>query len=235
MPLLVIAGYGPGISHATAGRFGREGYTVALIGRTVERLERGGAQLRSLGIEASGHPSDASDAQRLITTLDEIRATRGPVSAVPWTAFRSGGVRDVLAAPLESVSRVFDVGVLGLLAVAQHTRGDLAASSGSFLVVNGAVGERNPRADRISTMLDIDGTALENAAKSKLVGLLAERLRPDGVYVGQITINGSVGGTVTASPTAIDPNDVADRLWSMTRSRDMTRVMVSEDGWSVPS
>ena len=39
------------------------------------------------------------------------------------------------------------------------------------------------------------GLALANAAKHKLVGLLAERLKADGVYVGEVMIAGAVKGT----------------------------------------
>ena len=38
---IIVAGYGPGISHAMALRFGREGYEVALVGRDAERTAAG--------------------------------------------------------------------------------------------------------------------------------------------------------------------------------------------------
>ena len=77
-------------------------------------------------------------------------------------------------------------------------------------------------------MLNNDGVAPENAARSKLVGILAERLRDDGIYVGEVTIVGSVKGTATAISRAIEPSKIADLFWSLTRSRDKTRVHISE-------
>ena len=38
------------------------------------------------------------------------------------------------------------------------------------------------------------GLALANAAKHKLVGLLAQRLKDDGVYVGEVMIAGVIKG-----------------------------------------
>lgn len=38
MPLLVIAGYGPGTAHTVAKRFGAAGYAIALVGRAPDRL-----------------------------------------------------------------------------------------------------------------------------------------------------------------------------------------------------
>jgi NAD(P)-dependent dehydrogenase (short-subunit alcohol dehydrogenase family) len=52
MSLLIVFGYGPGISHATALRFGREGFTLALVGRDAGRLADGVARLRGEGLEA---------------------------------------------------------------------------------------------------------------------------------------------------------------------------------------
>jgi hypothetical protein len=70
--------------------------------------------------------------------------------------------------------------------------------------------------------------ALENAAKSKLVGILAERMRAFDIYVGEVTVAGSVKGTATASPTAIDAAAIAERFWSLAQTRDMTHVRMIE-------
>jgi NAD(P)-dependent dehydrogenase (short-subunit alcohol dehydrogenase family) len=48
MGALIVFGYGPGISHATAERFGREGYSLALVGRSAERLAEGASRLNPL-------------------------------------------------------------------------------------------------------------------------------------------------------------------------------------------
>jgi len=46
MGVLIVFGYGPGISQSTAERFGREGYSLALVGRSADRLADGVAHLR---------------------------------------------------------------------------------------------------------------------------------------------------------------------------------------------
>lgn len=58
---LLICGYGPGISHAVACHFGKEGHPVALIARNVERLARAVAELATAGIQAHAFPADLSD------------------------------------------------------------------------------------------------------------------------------------------------------------------------------
>jgi NADP-dependent 3-hydroxy acid dehydrogenase YdfG len=52
MGALIVFGYGPGISHATAERSGREGYSLALAGRSAERLPEGDSRLKASGRSA---------------------------------------------------------------------------------------------------------------------------------------------------------------------------------------
>lgn len=228
---LVVFGYGPGISHAAAERFGREGYSLALVGRNAERLADGVRRLRAAGLEAASYKSDAADAAVVRRTVEEIRQGSGGISAILWTAFRSGDVHDVLAARPEDVERAFDVGVTGLLTCVQTALDDLKAAPGAaILVANGAVGEDTAEADGFAAMLGIDGVALENAAKTKLVGILAERLREFDIHVGEVTIAGSVKGTATGSSTAIEPSEIAEKFWSLARERHQTRVRLVEAG-----
>lgn len=232
MGVLIIFGYGPGISRATAERFGREGYTLALVGRSGDRLANGVADLKVLGIEASAFVSDASDPSKIRSTIEEIRNELGSVSAVLWTAFRSGSVTSVLSTKPEDIERTFDIGVKGLLTCVQEVLEDLKSNPGAaILVANGAFGELGSQADQFSTFLNADGVALENAAKSKLVGLLAERLREFDIYVGEATIVGSVKGTATSTQTAIEPTEIAETFWSLVQTRDTTRVRIVETGF----
>lgn len=229
MGVLIVFGYGPGTSHATAERFAREGYSLALVARSADRLADGVSRLKTGGVDATAYPCDASDPAKIRSTIATIREDLGTVSAVLWTAFRNGDVTDVLSARPEHVERAFDIGITGLLTCVQETLQDLkAAPSAAILIANGALGEHTSQADAFSKLLDNDGVSLENAAKSKLVGILAERLREFDIYVGEVTIAGSVKGTATATPTAIEPAEIAETFWSLLETRDKTRVRIAE-------
>lgn len=229
MPLLVVIGYGPGNGHAIAERFGREGWTIALVGRHTERLQDGVEQLAAVGVTARAFTGDAGDPASLCATLTSIRDDLGPVTAVALTAYRNVVVDDVLAADPGTVAHVFDIGVTGLLTAVQTTLDDLrAADSASVLVVNGALGLQDDTIDEYAVSFGGDGVALECSAKTKLVGLLAARLRAEDIYVGEIVINGSVKGSPYAGLTAIDPADIADRLWRMAEERTEAHVHIAE-------
>ena len=229
MPLLVVIGYGPGNGHAIAQRFGSEGWSVALIGRNVDRLEVGAARLAETGVAAHAFPADASSTDSIRAALQRVHDTLGPITSVALTAYRSIVVSDVLTADPRDVAHVFDIGVAGLLTAVQTVLDDLrSADSSSVLVVNGALGVHDDGIDDYAVSFGGDGVALECSAKTKLVGLLAARLRDDGVYVGEIVINGSIKGSAHASPTAIDSADIADRLWTMAQERTQVHVHVAE-------
>lgn len=227
MGVLMIVGYGPGVSQAVGARFAREGYSLALVARRSDQLNEAVSRLVADGIPARAYVADASDPGAIRQVVARVRGDLGPVTAVLWTAFRSGDVRNVLETRAEDVGHVFDVGVAGLLACVQEVLEDLASSSGSVLVANGALGENSTDADRYAMYLNNDGVALENSAKSKLVGVLAERLRQFGIYVGEVTIAGSVAGTATGDASAIPPDRIADEFWSLIQSRATTRVRLT--------
>ena len=106
------------------------------------------------------------------------------------------------------------------------------AKDGAVLVTNGAAGEIDPQMDAFVTGsnasgLKLMGVAVANAAKDKLVSMLAQRLEDDGVYVGQVTIAGTIKGTAWDSPDSIDPSDVADKFWQLYQDRSELRARMS--------
>lgn len=233
MGVLIVFGYGPGISHATAERFARDGYSLALVARNAERLAEGVARFKESSIDATSYQSDAAHPAMIRSTIAAIQEGLGTVSAVLWTAFRSGDVTNVLSTQPEDIERVFDIGISGLLTCVQEVLEDLKSSPGAaILVANGALGEHTSQADMFSKLIENDGVSLENAAKSKLVGILAERLREFDIYVGEVTIAGSVKGTATATPTAIEASEIADTFWSLAHARATTRVRMAEPGFA---
>jgi hypothetical protein len=128
------------------------------------------------------------------------------------------------------VRGVFDVAVIGLLAAVQEALPDLKnAGDGAVLVTNGAFGELSEQMDAFAVSMKSMGVALANAAKHKLVGLLAQRLRDDGVYVGEVMVAGMIKGSAwdSGASDAIKASTVADKFWELYRSRSETCARVA--------
>ncbi|MFD0448989.1 SDR family NAD(P)-dependent oxidoreductase [Streptomyces indonesiensis] len=87
---IAIFGAGSGLGAATARRFGREGYAVALVARRPEPLAELAARLGTEGIDAESFTADLSDPsvvpgllERITTRFDRIDVVAyAPVGSV---------------------------------------------------------------------------------------------------------------------------------------------------------
>ena len=225
---IVVVGFGPGISTAVAEKFGAAGFSVALVARNEERLAAGVQSLRAKGVAAAAFAADAGDSGAIRAALGKARAELGPITVIHWNAFGGEATGDLITTDPDSVRGVFDIAVIGLLAAVQEALGDLKSTmEGAVLVTNGAFGEINPQIDEYAAGLKVMGVALANAAKNKLVGLLAARLKGDGVYVGEVMVAGAIKGTPWASGDGIEPSTVADTFWRLYQARGEIRARVS--------
>jgi NAD(P)-dependent dehydrogenase (short-subunit alcohol dehydrogenase family) len=222
---IVVCGYGPGISSAVAERFGREGFAVALVARNAERLAEGVAALEARGVRAAAVRADLSDDAQVERMIAEVRATLGPITALHWNAYGTGA-GDLLAADARSTRAVFDVPVVGLLAAVRAALPDLERqANAALLVTNGGFGLNDAKVDERAVAFNVMGLAIANAAKHKLVGLLAQKLAPRNVYVGEVMVLGSVKGSAWDNGSAtLEAATVADAFYDLFASRrELTR------------
>lgn len=225
---IVIVGFGPATSTAVAEKFGTQGFSVALVGRNEDRLSTGVAALKVQGIEAAAFTADAADTGSIQAAIRKIRAQLGPITAIHWNVIGGTEARDLLDADPSALRGIFDGAVFGLLAAAREALPDLkSAGDGAILITNGGFGELSPQIDEAATTLNAAGVALSNAAKNKLAGLLAARLKRDNVYVGEVMVRGTIKGTPTESANSIEPATIAEKFWELYRSRGDTLVGVS--------
>jgi short-subunit dehydrogenase len=226
---ILVVGFGPGISTAVAEKFGSSGFSVALVARNEDRLAAGVKALKAKGIEAAAFAADAGDPTSIRAAVGKARAALGPIAVIEWTAYGGAEAGDLLTSDAATVRSVFDVAIVGLLAAVQEALPDLkAAKDGAVLVTNGAFGDVSPQIDAYAVGSKAMGLALANAAKHKLVGLLSEQLKADGVYVGEVMVAGSVKGTAWDNGSAtIDPATIANKFWELYTGRGEIRARVS--------
>jgi NADP-dependent 3-hydroxy acid dehydrogenase YdfG len=218
---IIVVGFGPGISTAVAERFGAEGFSVALVARNAERLAAGAAALKAKGIAACGIAANAADPASVRAAIGKARDALGPIGAILWNAFDNTIGGDLMATDPAALAPLFDVAVVGLLAAVQEALPDLkSAGDGAVLVTNGAFGEDSPMMDGAAVHLNAMGLGLANAAKHKLVGMLSQKLKADGVYVGEVMVAGAVKNTPTGDGGGIESADVAAAFWSLYNGRD---------------
>jgi short-subunit dehydrogenase len=223
----MIVGFGPGTATAVAEKFGGEGFSVALIGRNEDRLNAGASALKAKGINAKAFPADAADPASIRAAVRNVRSQLGQITILHWNAYGGMEAGDLLAADQASLHKVFDVAVFGLLAATDEALPDLKQNGeGALLISNGAFGEVSPQIDETVVNLHLMGLALSSAAKHKLAGLLANRLKGDGVYVGEVMVYHAIKGTGPTNDDSVDPSVIAEKHWELYKARGETRAVV---------
>jgi NAD(P)-dependent dehydrogenase (short-subunit alcohol dehydrogenase family) len=78
----IVTGGGSGINLAIARRFAESGASVALIGRTKEKLESAADEIRKAGGTASGYPADVREYDALAAAIKSARDALGEIDLV---------------------------------------------------------------------------------------------------------------------------------------------------------
>lgn len=224
---ILICGFGPGISSAVAEKFGAEGFAVALVARSAERLEAGVKALGAKGVKAAAFPTDLADPKNIPGLVGKVRSSLPPIGAILWNAY-SGGAGDLLTAELTEVRAALDIAITSLLETVRTTLPDSRkAENPAVLVTNGGLYSSDPKVDAVGVTWNVMGLSVANAAKHKLVGLLAEKLKADKIHVAEVVVTGTVKGSAFDQGNGtIEGRTVADKFWALYRDRRDIRAQV---------
>jgi NADP-dependent 3-hydroxy acid dehydrogenase YdfG len=223
---IIVCGYGTGISDAVANKFAAGGFQLALVARNAEKLERARAAFEARGIKAAAFPTDLADPNAAKGLAQRVQAQLGPVAAIHWNAY-STEAGDSLAADAAAFRTAYEVAVTSLALTVQGALADLKAAKGAVLVTNGFLGLFDAQADASAVEWNSMGLAIANAAKHKLVAMLALKLRGQ-VTVGEVVIQGLVKGTAWDTGNAtIDPAAVAAMFWDICASGESKSLIAS--------
>jgi len=171
--------------------------------------------------------ADLTDPAAVTGVVAKAQAKLGPIGAIHWNAY-AGVAGDLLTADAADITAAVGIATTSLISAVQAAHADLKAQKGAVLVTNGGFGLLDPKMNEVAVQFQSMGLALANAAKHKLVGLLAERLRSDGIYVGQVMVLGLVKGTAFDRGNAtLEPDAIAGQFWDLAQKRDTLSVNAS--------
>ncbi|WP_335991224.1 SDR family NAD(P)-dependent oxidoreductase [Glycomyces sp. MUSA5-2] len=226
--VIAVFGAGTGLGTSVARRFGREGFRVALVARSKDRLEALVAQLADEGVEAAAFPADLSEPEQVPALVDSIRDRFGRIDVIEYGPLGSEvsftPAVKLEAAFLERLSRLLlltPVEVVRAVAPEMTERGD-----GAVLMTTG-LSAAHP-------MPNLSGPGPVMAAIRNYVYSLHGELAASGVYAGTLTIGAlilnSEGARAAAeggAPAELDadfpvvhPDELADLYWQMYTERD---------------
>ena len=81
----LVIGAGDATGGAVAKRFAREGYTVCVTRRSLEKLQPLVDEIKSTGGQVHGFGSDARQEDEVVSLVEHIESTIGPIEAVSYT------------------------------------------------------------------------------------------------------------------------------------------------------
>ena len=102
---VLVAGVGPGLGIAVAARFARDGYRVAMLARSRDRLAAMAAQTPE---HLVAMPCDVTDPAQISVAFDETERRLGPLVCVVSNAgaYRPGSILDIAPNDFEYCWRV---------------------------------------------------------------------------------------------------------------------------------
>ncbi|NYI41471.1 SDR family NAD(P)-dependent oxidoreductase [Demequina lutea] len=216
MPTMAIIGAGPGLGAAVARRFGREGFSVALIARDQSKLDSLAAELRESGVEARGYAADVRDAAALETALARAAAELGPILALQYSPLPARTyLKPVLDLTPELALEALRFSALGLIhAVRAVLPAMREAGDGSIVLINGGTS--------VKARAGFAGTSVAFPAESAYGEMLHEALADEGIRVVQLVIPGAI--PKLQLDNGID--SVAQRIWEIHSAPGEFRTML---------
>lgn len=205
-------GAGPGNGLAIGRKFHTEGYTVTLLARHAEKLQR----LREELMGAHCYTCDAAQPNQIREVFEQIRRDLGHVDTLIYNAGAGafGNVDDISAEQFEAAWRV---NALGCFQCVKQVLGDMRNTGKGNIIVIGATASLRGGAGF---------TAFSSAkgAQRNLVQSVARYANPIGVHVAYIIIDGVINLERTRNRLPdkpddffLQPEDIAETVFHLTQ------------------
>jgi short-subunit dehydrogenase len=231
MTTIAIYGAGPALGMAVARRFGREGFRVALVARSRERLDDMARDLAADGVEAAGFQADIADRDAALRAADEIEARFGAIDVLEHSPTPARLLTSPFEVDAATITPLLGLYLLTPIALAGRVLpGMRERDRGGLLFAMGA-SARYP-----IPQLAAAGIAL--SAVRSYIHTLNSALHETGVYAGTLLIGATIENSrahrsatapaIGERPLPVVPaGDLADRLWDMYTKRDRVEDVVA--------
>ncbi|MGJ9411134.1 SDR family NAD(P)-dependent oxidoreductase [Aeromicrobium sp. CF4.19] len=209
MTTFAIIGAGRGLGATVARRFASEGFEIALVSRSAERVESLAADLRAEGVSARGYVADVRDVASIARTLDEVTAQQGPIEVLQYSPLPDKSfLRPVLETTPADTAAAVEFSVYGpMAAVHQVLQGMRVIGRGTVLFVNGG--------SAVKPGAHVAGTSIAFAGQSAYAQMMHETLAPEDIHVAQLIIPGAI----EEGSAEKDPDVLAEKLWTIHAER----------------
>ena len=201
--IITIVGMGPGNGMGIARRFGKEGFSVAMISRNEEKLQKLQGELKEVGINAYYFVGDASIEDSLKNSFQKLKEKVGNTDVLIYNAARLK-MRNILEERFESLVTDFKVNVAGVLTAVQEVLPTMQAKKeGTILITGGHLG--------IEPHKEFASLSIGKGALINLVKMLAAELTPNNIHVASVIIC----GIIKPEDEKYNPSSIAENYWKL--------------------
>ena len=210
-PICMITGLGEGTGGYTAKKFSKEGYRIAMLARSAERLERFEKELEG----SKGYVCDVSNIDHLKETCSKIKKDMGSPEVLIHNAVK-GNFEKLLDGKPEWLEENFRINTTSLMYLAHELIPDMIKSKKGVIIVTG-----NTAAKR--GIANTPYFAPTKAAQRILAQSLARDFGPKGIHVAYLMVEASINTPWTRTriekqinqPDIIfaQPEDIANEIF----------------------
>jgi NAD(P)-dependent dehydrogenase (short-subunit alcohol dehydrogenase family) len=204
---IIIIGMGPGLSLGVAEKFGAEGFTIGMVSRSENKLQEFQRLLQSRGIQSIYEMADVANTDQLLAAVAKLQSKLGSVDVLHYNAV-DYRMKPVLEETIDDLTNGFKTSVGNALIVVKALLPALKKSRGAVLLTGGGTATQpNP---------DMASISLGKAGIRNLGQQLHQVLKPEGIFVGTLTVM----GWIQPESKTHSPKILADKFWELYTSRN---------------
>jgi len=215
-PVILIIGYGPGISAGVADLFASKGFSIGLIARSLPRLEAAEKEFAGKGVMVATAVADVSNEAELISALDGLSEGLGSPTVVVFNVGSVGppgsefGRKPLSEITPDLLAKHFKVSVVGALIVGHWAVEHMIPNGGNrTLIFTGGGLSLNPSPTHA-------GLATAKAGMRALSKSFYEDQKAKGTHVATVT----VCGLVTETDPKWSPKLIAEKYWELYEEKE---------------
>jgi 3-oxoacyl-[acyl-carrier protein] reductase len=244
--LCVVTGAARGIGLSIAERFGQEGARLACVDISARRLEPAVGRLKDMGFDARGYEVDIGQREAVHAMFGRIeREFDAPVAVLVNNAVFAR-FEPLSEISVDTVERMFAVGVHGLIWATQAVVPQMVARGGGSIVNLSSVSAFHPAKDSIAYSALKAGVV--GLSRASAIELAAKRIRVNVIAPGMIGTPASIAqfdeATIATRQAEMPagrfgaPEEIA-ALAAFLASDDASyvqgAVITADGGWTVPA
>lgn len=210
--VILIVGAGPGMGAAIGRRFAREGFKVAMAGRTLKKVQTLAADIDG----AKGYACDATDEASVKAMYDAVKQDMGEPNVVVFNA--SGRVRkSILDIEVGEFEEAWKISCLGGFIVGRDAARIMTPKGEGTILFTGATAS-------VKSYANSAGFAVGKFGLRALSFSMAREFGPKGIHVAHIIIDGGIRADHRPDYRQEDPNKpdkwldpdaIAENYWVM--------------------